>query len=390
LEPIRLTTPQPPSIFDLDPLEIGGTLSRVGLSFQDHVAAGFCIAMLGDSKLDQVWCETQDDITLIWKVNGNVTVEFVQVKSNELNQLWSIAMLCERDGKGPGHSILEKSLSNDRCKEPASFRIVTVRPVQTELAILRHSMDSAYRKKSEDGLKEVAALRIAVKKRVGDFTSPNSNDCTFWIDHSMWDERHSETSIKNESLRNLSRLIQETGTFLTEDQVEELYAQLVAKVAKAGRADHKRGASLKRLRRNDLSKWLWSTISDLLHPASVGTGDATERKMKAAGLAKDLIQSAQELRIAYRTEVLRPKYLNLKDRRLIEGEVLAALHQLRSKLDNEEIPDDGVDFHSRCLQTLENTRKSLRMTPKPPLMFLQGYMYNVVDRCMHRFRRVRG
>ena len=83
-----MSQPLPTSIFDLPPLETGGVESREGLAFQDHVAAGFCLEMLLDPTLEEVWCETQDDITLIRKPNGKIQVEFVQVKRNENDQLW--------------------------------------------------------------------------------------------------------------------------------------------------------------------------------------------------------------------------------------------------------------------------------------------------------------
>jgi len=73
----------------------------------------------------------------------------------------------------------------------------------------------------------------------------------------------------------------------------------------------------------------------------------------------------------------------------MEGEVLAALLLLRSHLDMGLIQDSGVEFHHRCLVQLEEIQRSLNVNPRPPLMFLEGYMYNVVDRGLHRFTRAR-
>ena len=85
-----------PSIRELPPLEEGGTEARKGFHFQDHVAAALCIDMLDDPSLLEVWCETQDDITLIWRlaqaatkadrndVSSDERVEFVQVKDLQL------------------------------------------------------------------------------------------------------------------------------------------------------------------------------------------------------------------------------------------------------------------------------------------------------------------
>jgi hypothetical protein len=82
-----------PSIRELPPLETGGMEARQGIGLQDHVAAGFCISMITDPELVEVWCERHDDITLVWQTSEGEQIEFVQVKGNEHNQLWSVSLL---------------------------------------------------------------------------------------------------------------------------------------------------------------------------------------------------------------------------------------------------------------------------------------------------------
>jgi Cap4-like dsDNA endonuclease family protein len=132
-----------PPIRTLAPLEKGGVIARKGFNFQDHVAVAFCLEMLTNPALIEVWCETQDDMTLISQKSGHEAVEFVQVKSHEFDQLWTIAKLCEK--KINERSILEKSLAQDRCQEECYFRIVTVRDVRSELKILTYPFDSPLR-----------------------------------------------------------------------------------------------------------------------------------------------------------------------------------------------------------------------------------------------------
>ncbi len=106
-----------------------------------------------------------DDVTLLWVSDSGEEVEFVQVKSNEFDQLWSIAKLLEKEKEGDepdcanargkyadnveaygsgkaqdepvvttpkkskqkdGQCLLEKSLQYDRCKEPVPLRIVSL------------------------------------------------------------------------------------------------------------------------------------------------------------------------------------------------------------------------------------------------------------------------
>ena len=93
------------SIRDLKPLETGGVVARVGMGLQDHVAAGFCIRMLSDPSVLEVWCERQDDVTLLWSDGkGKERVEFVQVKSTD--QAWTPKNLCAGEP-----SVLERLLA---------------------------------------------------------------------------------------------------------------------------------------------------------------------------------------------------------------------------------------------------------------------------------------
>lgn len=123
------------SFRELKPLEFGGEIARNGFGFQDHVAAAYCIRMLTDPMLAEVWCETLDDITLVWKINGKEIFEFIQAKSNELDQLWSVQLLCKRPKKGTrrSDSIVEKSLAYDRGDEECRFRLVTALGFKKEL-----------------------------------------------------------------------------------------------------------------------------------------------------------------------------------------------------------------------------------------------------------------
>jgi hypothetical protein len=47
-----------PSIYELAPFEQGGPIARTGFLYQDHIAARFCIEMLRNPNLLEVWCES--------------------------------------------------------------------------------------------------------------------------------------------------------------------------------------------------------------------------------------------------------------------------------------------------------------------------------------------
>jgi len=379
------STPPPKSIHDLPPLEVGGVVARKGFHIQDHVAAGFCIDMLSDQKLQQVWCEAQDDITLLWRSSPE-WVEFVQVKSNELDQLWSVAELCKKEkpknGDGQGTSIVERSLAYDRCTEICRFRLVTARPMNSDLEPLKLAIDCIERKEAADKLK---TLKQDILARVGAFTSTNGHNAEHWADNATWHVIHSAEAIENQNLLKLQTAVELAGEYLANDQLRELYAKVLNLVRDAALESTDRAK--KKILRDKFGEWFRTAIQDAVHPGAAGAGVKVQQKMEAAALASDQIGTAVEERRHYRLEVLTPKYLRLDERKLMEGEVRAKLQKLRARLDAGELPDNGPQFHSICLEELEAIRSSLPTSTKPPTELIQGFMYTLTDRCLHRFRR---
>jgi hypothetical protein len=389
--PVTTSTPPrlSPSVFDLDPLEHGGEDARQGFGFQDHVAAGLCIDMLLDGSIKEIWCETHDDITLLFETNStkDLRVEFIQVKGHELDQLWSVAKITAResagDGKAPGKCIVEKSLANDRCREPCCFRIVTARPVRDELEVLSLARGCEARDKSAQKLADLA--KTLMEKLTG-VRSPNNNDAAFWANETYWQIAHEAVAEKNRNLGRLHKAIDGTGHLIAPDQLEELYMRLVRRVWDAGTARFRRVPEEKKIKRNDLLLWLREKLDQILHPAQA-PGKRLEEKMGRALLPTDAVRTALEHRTLYLREIRRPKYLNVDERPLLEGEISACLLALRSKLDAGEIIDDGVQFHSRCLQQVGSIPTRLPSCKNAPSYFLFGCMYNITDRCLHRFTR---
>lgn len=87
-----------PSIDDARPVEEGGPIARTGFSYQDEIAVSFLLDMLECPDIEKIHCETHDDI-LVVRTNVGAPeriAEFVQVKAGEPDQLWSVAILCQR------------------------------------------------------------------------------------------------------------------------------------------------------------------------------------------------------------------------------------------------------------------------------------------------------
>lgn len=383
------TVPTPLSIHDLPPLERGGVVARHGFDVQDHVAAGFFLSLLDTAALIEVWCETHDDITLIWQDSSGHEVEFVQVKSNELDQLWSIAKLCDRDKKDKapqaGTSIYERSLANDRCKEPCRFRVVTCRPANSELTVLTlpHSAPDRTSRQAE-----LDALSKEIETRANGFVSSNGNGPSFWLSRLLWDVRHSLESVKNANLDKLRRLVELRGGHpLFSDQLDDLYETILTKVRTAASADWGIDPSQKKFSQESVGDWLDKELSRRMHSIPAKGGTVLKGKMALAGIADTEIESSLETRRHYLAERLRPQYLSLSERDAVEGEVTATLHALRAQLDASEIQDSGVEFHAKCITALQDLQRRLPTSRPVPLVFLLGCMYSIADRCTHRFRR---
>jgi hypothetical protein len=386
-------TVQPISIRDATPLETGGTDARKGFSFQDHVAVGFLLDLIEDADLQEVWCESQDDVTLLWD-GAEKYVEFVQVKAIELNQLWSIAELTKKkkEQTKTGHdrkpSILERSLDYDRYIESSRFRMVTTLRPNDDLKALENPLKSEQRKRHAVAISE---LKTRLKTKLPKLTSKNGNSTDYWVDHAIWDTRHDANYVQQANLLRLKRIVEATGEFLASDQVGELYAKLLATAKSAAEADWGDRGERRKFTKATFIKRFDEILVSVAHPSQANpAGTNLTRKLTEAKLLHE-VETAASLRRRYREAVLSPKYMSNPDRSIVEGEIEAALHRLRSGLDMGSLPDDGPEFHSTCLNAIARVRLELENSSHvkdiPPDSWMIGFMYNLADRCPHRFRR---
>lgn len=389
-----------PSIFDVSPLETGGVEAREGFFFQDHVAASYCLRMLETSEIQQVWCEAQDDITLIRDGASGVWVEFVQVKSNELDQLWSIALLC-RKKKTSGSSssqpsaspveklsILEKSLSNDRIIEDSVFRIVTSRDVKEELSILKLELGHPERDPAGTLFSQ---LKNSMPVSVTGLVSDRGRNYEDWLKSVVWEVLGNVSNLQDRNHVLLDRLMESESHYLSPDQRVRVYDKLLVWVQNAALAHPTQNRSEKRIARDDLVRWINLVAQEVLHPASAGKTDALKHKMLQAGLPSSAVESAVEQRRSYLTKYRSRAFLDLSTMNLAADEVRSKLVRLTSKLNSGKLVVSGVDFHDLCLEELENLGlyfNASHASNKPvPTSFLDGCMYDMTNRCLHKFTR---
>lgn len=365
-----------PSIHALTPLEEGGAIARTGFLYQDHVAAGFCIQMLADPSLSEVWCETEDDVTLLWALSTSTLVEYVQIKSDSPTQLWSIALLCSG---GAVSSIVAKSLKHDRCSEDCCFRVLTRTDINHQLRPLLLPRDHADR-----GLGNLAMREIHQKvcEALGNTQSEKGRSASHWVADTIWEVGESERSIINANNLELERYLEKEGEPLFSDQRQELYDHILLRVQRASFPKWTNGGAAKKISSAAFRKWLLEEVNRLKGNSSAKGGENLARKMADANLPAATIENANRLRIGYRLHTLSPKYQQDGGLRSAELEVTAVMQELLSNLDAGNISETGAKFHARCLTALNEIKSAF---PAADLSFLQGALYTATDRCRHRF-----
>jgi len=371
------------SIHDLPPPDEGGPIARSGFFFQDHVAAKFCLQMLLDPKLKSVRCETHDDVVLIWDAEGEDLVEFVQVKGEEDDQLWTIAKLCQREKSasnkdGAGTSILERSLARDACSESTCFRLITVRDTHSELKILKLPRDHEGRSESAEPFQAVSK---GVEAKIDGFKSAKENDFSYWLTRALWEVAET-IALADANRLLLEQVLAKESLDLFPENRDRLYEELLMKVMSAARQRWQTGKAEKVISRESLRSWL----RDAAQPYPGLTGSRVlGKKLHDAGLPNEF-EDANALRMHFRQQLLTPTYLDIQHRDLIAEEVRATLHSLRSQLFLRRRDVDGPQFHAECIQALERISERLPAHVQcPPKAFLLGCMYEITTRCQHRF-----
>ncbi|WP_426730670.1 dsDNA nuclease domain-containing protein [Myxococcus faecalis] len=377
--------PKPPSIHDLEPLESGGTTARVGFAYQDHIAADFCVEMmLTHGTLTAVWCEVLDDITLVWTEAGGEHIEFVQVKSDQGETLWTVPQLCEREKNAVGASILEKSLKHARCHEPCRFRLVTTDRTKKELHPLTLPREAPDRQPGQTAMDELGAAIIA---RLPEVDSDGPRGIRFWLRSVFWDVRGTQQDVQNATTRRLGQYLYEVFTVSAPDHIDAIYDLVLHTVWKAANERVPKPFTEKKVLFSQLLSEVQSKVNDLLRPHAAAGGPPLRQALSRIGLPDMDIQNIMFRQRAFRTEHRRSAYLALKDQERIAKAVEDTLHDLRLQYAAGVFQDTPLQFHQRCRKELEALHAAMAPEARPPLEHLMCAMYELVSRKVHSFQR---
>lgn len=372
-----------PSIDHARPSDQGGSVARIGFTYQDEVAVGFLIDMLSDPLILKIHCETHDDIVIVRAADPLAIAEFVQVKGAELDKLWSVADLCRREN-GPGTSIFEISLNRDAHDEISRFRLVTLRPVVEELKVLTFPCGATGR---EPCGARFLTLHDELHERFPGIRSPKGNGASYWLKHCLWDVRHSREALAESNFSRLLRYASTDGRTLLIEQVEVLLGELRHWVKSAGEARWEPDRSHKIVTRKQLRNWWERRAAEFIEGAAVASGGKLAAKMRIAALTEDQVQMAVDLRREYARIVRTSRYMEEDEARRLQSRVKSEMASLRARFIAGQISLDSKGFHSLCLDRMDTLNSERAAGTEDHSAFLKGCMYDIADRCLHQFAR---
>lgn len=370
-----------PSIHDHIRSEEGGPTARQGFAFQDRVAAMCCLEMLEDEVVLEVWCETYDDIVILRRTTEGETVEFIQVKGEQPDQLWSVAKLCARDGGRCGTSLFEKSLARDRFKEPAVFRLVTSRDVNSKLQPLKLPREHTDRSSCNSWFREVVD---AIQEALPDAEYSNGKDCSFWLARMLWGA-YSNNELDCDNTVRVHRILERLGFSPSSDLCDEAYHGLLALVKNAAEQPWS-----EREKRKIRKEPLKARLRGFAEPyPDAKSSERLILKMEGANLDQTYIENAQTMARRFRQRFRESQYIGSLDRGTVESAITKCLHNLRVKLDSGELKETGIQFYSRCVEAVDSlANSSIFGNPDLGADFFAGCMYEITARCGHRFTKI--
>ena len=377
----------PDSIHDLPLGDPSGRHARGGFEYQDHIGASYCLHMLAAGTLKEIWFESHDDITLIWRNGDGLShCEFVQVKF--VDRVWTLGGLTGRTNREPGTSILEKSLAQNIYAEPCSFRLVTSRDACRELRCLRFPIGSPERVAAQD---ELAAAHETITNTFSRADSPPTPEALEeWLTNCVWEEKESTLEgLEAINLLSMEPVMARLGIRLKPENRDRLYDLLMRKISKAS---HKRpfaSRSVFKLTQAELQDWMRENARELVNGPN--PADKLGSKLEEAGVPMADIDAARELKRMYNAERRDNDFCEPDDLKAMEAIILGKVNMLQRKQYNPATEETPLGFYNTCVTTAVEQLSRRRFVDENGEMLIdewvaEGYLYEVVDRCQLRFR----
>lgn len=372
-----------PSFHDAQPEEQGGPVARSGFSYQDEVTVSLLLDLLESPDIAALHIETHDDVVLVYADTAS-GVEYIQIKSDESMSAWTIAKLCQRDSGKVGTSIYERSLARDAYKEPAQFRIVSCRDIDSVLKPLSFPRGCAAREPDSPG---IVALANDLEKRCPGFCSGKGSSGPFWLEKCHWDVRFAESVVARDNLLRVLTLSATFGAALLPQQAGVLLSRLRDMAQTCAKAKWEPDREKKIVTQDAFVAWWKGRLADALAAASTISGEKLRAKMSEAGLSQSLIQHASELRREFSTEARLPRYMEPNLANTLKSRVSSEILSLQAEVEAKgDVGVTGAQFHDMCIKRIDMMVATIP-SGQEHAAFLKGGMYDIADRCLLRFVR---
>jgi hypothetical protein len=310
----------------------------------------------------------------------------VQVKAGEPDKLWSVADICQRKKKDAiGTSIFEISLGRDEHDEIAAFRLVTLRPVVSDLTPLTYAFESDARK---PGCEAMTALETALNVKFPGLKSPKDNGCGYWLENCLWDVRHDLKTVQKANTVRLFTLAEKAGQPLLLEQINVLLTEMRVWVKAAGDAKWMPNKAKKIVTRAEAVGWWQQRLAKLVQGTNAPSGGMLAEKMKSANLPESLIAMAVDLRLGYAAKVRTATYMEPDLTEALQDRVKSTAQSLSADLAAGLLDLGGPQFHARCLAEMNAINNTRASGAKDQAAFLNGCLYDIADRCLLRFDRM--
>lgn len=204
--------------------DAGGIAARKGFRIQDHVAARLALEMLHDSTILQLECETGDDVVLRRMEAGQTVIEYIQVKTTEIDAKWSIKELTARVNSKQGSSICEKSLLCDKHGEIAWFRFVSTRAVSTKLQPFRRP------RSKRTNYSALTGLITSFSNKFKTVKSASGRTLADWASNMLWEVEGEEEALISRNINALLKISSGQGVNPSYEAMEKVYRELANKV----------------------------------------------------------------------------------------------------------------------------------------------------------------
>jgi nitrogen fixation/metabolism regulation signal transduction histidine kinase len=144
---------------------------------------------------------------------------------------------------------------------------------------------------------------------------------------------------------------------------------------------------LKIITRSALKAWWDNRLHEIVNGAASPSGGKLAGKMQEAQLEADQLNMALDLRRDYAGLIRTPRYMDEIDVQSLQRRVKSELASLRGRHVAGQLNIDPPAFHALCLERMDALNSERPQGAEDRSAFLKGCMYDITDRCLHRFTR---